>query len=66
MTLDQIIPKLEVKLKKGLPGRAAQAKMAHVNRAVFPEEPADARIACVLLLLYPKNCLLYTSPSPRD
>jgi len=55
MTLNETIWKIESQLRKPLPGRRAHAAMAHFNRTYYPDAPEDAKIACVLLLLYPKN-----------
>ncbi len=41
--------------KTSLPGEAAQFRMAHHIRHKAYPVPKDARIACVLLLLYQKN-----------
>lgn len=52
------IQELEVQLKKPLPGRKAQAKMAHFGRKVaeqFLEVPEDVRVASTLTLLVPKE-----------
>ncbi len=52
-----LISTLQEKIKEPLPGNKAQYKMAHFNRKnIYPQPPpSDARIACVLLLLYPKH-----------
>lgn len=48
------IEKIKTKFLQPLPGRAAQTKMApRIAREFTPS--ADARIACVLALLYPKD-----------
>lgn len=59
MTLNETIWKIESQLRKPLPGRSAQAKMAHFNRPYSPEIPQDAKLACVMLLLYPKDNQTY-------
>lgn len=46
---------LTEKLQQPLPGRAAQLRMAHAIRGNYKEPTKDARIACVLALLYQKN-----------
>jgi 8-oxo-dGTP pyrophosphatase MutT (NUDIX family) len=50
-----MIENLKYQLSKPLPGRPAQYKMAHAVRVNYPPAPVDARVACVLTLLYPKN-----------
>lgn len=45
---------IEKRLRQELPGRPAQYKMAHAVRTNYPPPPPDARIACVMALLYPK------------
>ena len=49
-----LIDKIKQRFQQPLPGRPAQHKMAHAVRQQYPPPPADARIACVLPLLYPK------------
>ncbi len=49
------IEKIEQRLHQPLPGKAAQNKMAHKIRMKVGEPSSDAKIACVLSLLYPKN-----------
>ncbi len=51
---DTFIEKIKNRFTSPLPGRAAQVKMAPRVAREF-EPAADARIACVLALLYPKN-----------
>lgn len=46
---------LTKQLTQPLPGTAAQIKMATGTRKKFPTIPANAKEACVLCLLYPKN-----------
>jgi len=53
--MDQLIPNLIEQLKAPLPGRDAQHKMAHGIRHRYKAPPTDARVACVLALLYPKD-----------
>ncbi len=50
-----MIEKLKNQLSKELPGKVTQYKMAHSARVNPVSPPKDARIACVLALLYPKN-----------
>jgi len=50
-----IIQNLKNKIQHSLPGIDAQYKMAHAVRQQKPRVPADARIACTLILVYPKN-----------
>jgi len=51
---DNFIEKVKTRFVQPLPGRAAQAKMAPLVPRNFSPDP-NARIACVLALLYPKN-----------
>ncbi len=55
--MNHLIENIKANLQAPLPGTTAQFKMAHAVRkhAVPPRPPANARIACVLALLYPKN-----------
>jgi len=53
--MDLFINKLERALKNPLPGVAAQHKMAHAVRKSYPQPDHNARKACVLLLIYPKD-----------
>lgn len=48
-----MIDHLRHQLTQALPGRSAQYKMAHAVRVNYPPPPADARVACVMVLLYP-------------
>lgn len=52
------IQAIQQQLQQQLPGPEAQYKMAHVVRQNYldlkPDVPVNARIACVLALLYPK------------
>ena len=50
-----LITALQQQLSQPLPGPTAQAKMASGSRKKFPVIPANAKKACVLCLLYPKN-----------
>ncbi len=50
-----MIQNLKYQLSQVLPGRPAQYKMAFSKRANYPPPPLDAKIACVLSLLYPKD-----------
>ncbi len=50
-----MIDAIRHQLKQELPGRPAQYKMAHAVRTNYPPPPSNARIACVMALLYPKS-----------
>ena len=50
-----MIDQLKHKFTPPLPGKPAQYKMAHAIRRNYPSPPEDARIACVLALLYPRK-----------
>lgn len=52
--MKNLIPHLQSKLADPLPGPEAQYRMAHAVRGTFPNNSESARIACVLLALYPK------------
>ncbi|MEM9917107.1 MAG: CoA pyrophosphatase [Bacteroidota bacterium] len=47
------IQQLQRSMSQPLPGPEAHYKMAHVGRNLAPKVPSNARIACVLQLLYP-------------
>jgi 8-oxo-dGTP pyrophosphatase MutT (NUDIX family) len=49
------IEKLERQLEEELPGKQAHYKMLPYGRSLDIEIPEDKKIACVLLLLIPKN-----------
>ena len=51
---DSFIEKIKNRFIHPLPGKAAQSKMAPLIPREFTPDP-NARIACVLALLYPKN-----------
>ena len=51
----EFINQLKAGLAQPLPGVEAQHRMANNFRRSSVDAPADARVACVLLLLYPKN-----------
>ena len=51
----KLIQKIKEALAQPLPGRNVQLKMAHANRHIAQATPEDARVACVLALLYPKD-----------
>jgi 8-oxo-dGTP pyrophosphatase MutT (NUDIX family) len=54
---------LKTEIHKGLPGTAVQWEMASSDRMIknFPKTPGkDARVAAVLILLYPYNGSIYT------
>lgn len=42
-------------LMNELPGREAQLRMAHVTRSRYVEAPSDARVAAVMVTLFPKE-----------
>jgi len=50
-----MIDKIRHKLSQTLPGRIAQLKMAPALRQHYKGAPDDATVACVLVLLFPKN-----------
>jgi 8-oxo-dGTP pyrophosphatase MutT (NUDIX family) len=56
---DNFIDQIRYRLTQPLPGRDAQLKMAFSRRAeelrLNPNPPADARVACVTLLLWENN-----------
>ncbi|MEM9821734.1 MAG: CoA pyrophosphatase [Bacteroidota bacterium] len=55
MSIQALAQQLTLQLQQPLPGRSAQYKMAHaIRQKTFPV-PDNARKACVVLLLYPKN-----------
>jgi len=61
--MDNFIKKLKIELEKDLPGTEVQWQMASSDRMVrnFPRVPGkDARIAAVLILLYPNDGSIYT------
>lgn len=51
--LKELIQHIKLRFEQPLPGRAAQYKMAHSVRQSPRSAPENARIACVLALLYP-------------
>lgn len=51
----ELIEKIEKSLQGPLPGPEAQYRMAHAARTSFPKPQREARIAAVLLLLFPKQ-----------
>lgn len=54
--MDTFISALQNRLTQPLPGIEAQWRMAHAVRSRNPlPKTKDARVACVLLALYPKN-----------
>ena len=55
LKINGMIEKLKHQLTQALPGKPAQYKMAHAVRYNHQPAPPNARIACVLALLYPKN-----------
>ncbi|MFK7771969.1 MAG: CoA pyrophosphatase [Saprospiraceae bacterium] len=50
-----MIDNIRQKLAQTLPGRIAQLEMAPALRQHYKEAPEDATVACVLVLLFPKN-----------
>jgi len=63
LRMNDFCSKLKNEIKKGLPGTDAQWQMASSDRFVknFPRQPGkDARIAAVLILLYPENGSIHT------
>jgi len=50
-----LLQKIKTNLKSPLPGKTAQDKMSHAIRKHATNVPKDARTACVMGLLYPKN-----------
>lgn len=50
-----IINNIRKKLSQSLPGREAQLGMAPALRRHYKVAPDDVTVACVLVLLYPKN-----------
>jgi 8-oxo-dGTP pyrophosphatase MutT (NUDIX family) len=50
-----MIDNIRRKLKEALPGRTAQLEMAPGLRRHYKGAPDDAIVACVLVLLFPKN-----------
>jgi len=69
---DNFIEEIREKLKGKLPGQEAQYKMTHAVRRTYKLAPVDARIACVMCLLYEKNDEMHvafiqrTSKNPND
>lgn len=53
--MDDFINQVAERLKKTLPGQAAQYKMAHLARRTAMPTPDNARQAAVLALFYPKE-----------
>ncbi|MEM1319896.1 MAG: CoA pyrophosphatase [Bacteroidota bacterium] len=53
--MSAFIEQLQHQLTLPLPGQAAQHRMANTFRRKNTTPPADARIACVLALFYPKD-----------
>lgn len=73
--MDAFVDNLRTRLAGPLPGRSAQYKMASLRRLQelepHPAPPVDAKVACVLNLLYQKNQRWYTvliqrTANPRD
>lgn len=53
MMFDTFINSVKNRLEQPLPGREAQFQLARPSRTMPAVAPADARIACVLVLFYP-------------
>ncbi len=70
--MNTLIENIKNQLSLPLPGIDAQYKMAHAIRRQPPTIPEDARVACTMALLYPKNEDLHivliqrTSNNPND
>jgi len=67
----EFIPELKQRLNSPLPGRDAQLKMASGSRRIYPIVPDNARTACVMIVLYPKNeglhlVLMERTPNKHD
>jgi 8-oxo-dGTP pyrophosphatase MutT (NUDIX family) len=66
------IEQLRTEYHRGLPGETAQFRMANPRRVPLKDAPTDARMACVLALLYPRNGVWHfalierTSHNPND
>lgn len=61
--MNSFVQKLKTELLKGLPGTEVQWEMASSDRMIrnFPRTPGkDARIAAVLILLFPYNGSIFT------
>jgi len=61
--MNKFVTRLKTEISKGLPGTEVQWQMASSDRFVrdFPRTPGnDARIAAVLILLYPENGSIHT------
>ena len=66
-----MINSLQQKLQQPLPGREAQLQMAPGLRRHYKMAPNDAIVACVMVLLIPKNgdwhfTLIQRMPHPKD
>ena len=66
-----MIKKIKQKLRQPLPGTKAQLEMAPHLRKVYDFAPKNATIACVLILLFPKNdewhfVLIQRAPHEKD
>lgn len=70
--MTQLFSQLSGALQGNLPGLAAQMEMAHSVRQTPPNPPPDARIAAVLVLLFPGDAeqqdhhLVFIQRSSRD
>lgn len=66
-----MIDNIRKKLTQSLPGRIAQLEMAPALRVHYKGAPDDAIVACVLVLLFPKNddwyfTLIQRMPHEKD
>lgn len=70
--MDTLISQIQENLNQPLPGPEAQYRMAHAVRGSYPASSKNARIACVLVALYPKQgdwhivLIQRVSSNPRD
>ena len=69
--MNSLINNIRQKLKQSLPGREAQLHMAPGLRRHYKDPSVDATVACVLVLLYPKDkewhlTLIQRMPHPKD
>ncbi len=61
--MNDFVARLKTEIQKGLPGTEIQWEMASSDRMIknYPRIPGpDARVAAVLILLYPVNGILHT------
>ncbi len=69
--MKSLINHIQQKLNQPLPGREAQLNMAPGLRRYYKVAPDDATVACVLVLLFPRNeewhfALIQRMPHPKD